>query len=570
MTHPTQTVDRVLVIGLDGATFDVLRPLAEDGTMPNLAELLRRAAAARLMSSEPAITPAAWTTFLTGRDTLAHRVLDFRYLDHHNRQVRLNHPGRVAIPTIFDDLQAAGDDVISINLPMTSAARARGRSIIVGGLDLPSGRAALAPYPKLAESVRRSGTEYSLRVLWKRRPQSFEELAGGVAATEQAFNSRVRVAQAADRMVDWRLMVVQFQNLDSFQHRCWHLLGIDGQPGGPLPWIAEARHVLVALDRCVGELLELAARRSAAVAVVSDHGFGPFRQKIATSELLRRGGLLAPGRYGAMNYRLARARFKVRRWLRRTTTAPESTAAIARNVRALLPVDWRRSAAVCLHANMAALVYANTPQRFDQGPVRSPRCYQQVTHDIVGQLLAARHSETGESLFTSAWRTADRIDGDPLDAMLPDVVGIPAPGFHTRHKLDPGGRLLRHDPSLTGTHRADGVLMLEAPGIIAEEHPSAHLRDVAPTLLGLLGRPNNRTMDGQPLHHLFEESARIESKLPAAQQAGIHLRAAASHAGVSHTLDGTTVRNASDRFGSPGAEHEAAVNRRLRQLGYLD
>ena len=66
--NEAQRAARVLAIGLDGATFDVLGPLAADGTMPNLATLMRESALLQLNSVEPTITPTAWTTFQTGCD----------------------------------------------------------------------------------------------------------------------------------------------------------------------------------------------------------------------------------------------------------------------------------------------------------------------------------------------------------------------------------------------------------------------------------------------------------------------------------------------------------------------
>src|SRR5687767_14919828 len=58
---------KVLIIGLDGATFDVLTPLVEAGRMPNLKHLIETGVSGILDSTKPPITPAAWTTFMTGK-----------------------------------------------------------------------------------------------------------------------------------------------------------------------------------------------------------------------------------------------------------------------------------------------------------------------------------------------------------------------------------------------------------------------------------------------------------------------------------------------------------------------
>ena len=104
----------------------------------------------------------------------------------------------------------------------------------------------------------------------------------------------------------------------------------------------------------------------------------------------------------------------------------------------------------------------------------------------------ARHPETGAKLFEDVFPVAERYGCDPVHESLPDLIAIPMPGYHTRTKFNAGGALLASDPSLPGTHRREGVLLLDAPGVRPGERPAADLSDVAPTLLALLGhRPSS-------------------------------------------------------------------------------
>src|SRR5262245_20934486 len=99
---------RTLILGLDGGTFDVFRPLVDAGRMPNLQALWQRSACLPLDSTEPFITPTAWYTFLTGCDPARHGVLDYRYYDHQADAVRLNHAQRTSLPTLFDVAERSG------------------------------------------------------------------------------------------------------------------------------------------------------------------------------------------------------------------------------------------------------------------------------------------------------------------------------------------------------------------------------------------------------------------------------------------------------------------------------
>ena len=560
MSHLAARAPRVLVIALDGATYDVLTPLAEQGVMPNLRHFMRQAALVELRSAEPAVTPVAWTTFQTGCDPGAHGIFDYRYLDHRHRLLRLNHAGRIRRATMFDALAAEGSEVVSLNLPMTYAPASPVSGIVVGGLDSPSAQAALAAAPAFAEKLKATGARYELATIWRRKPATFEELDAGIARTQDVFRARGVAARLADEMTDWRLMVVQFQSLDSFQHRLWHLLGVGDGPGGPARWVARCRQALMTLDACVGELFELAQRRQAAVVIVSDHGFGPFRERIMLPELLRRRGLLTESR-GAQRarYRMARVGWKLQKSIWRRMWRDRSTAVLDRPPQALLPIDWRKSAAVTLHGTLGALVYLNTPERFGRGPVNSPRLYDQTAAEVVAALREARHPETDEPLFESAYLSRDRYGGDPLEGGWPDVVGIPTPGFHTRSRLDRSGHLLRPDPEMAATHRRDGVLMIGPPAVPLGKRASADLRDVAPTILEMLGAAPLSGAEGRVLRELFPLVEKGAIKRPPAVAACAVPPVVPSEAPLAH-----------NSATPPLPADQRSVEKRLRELGYLE
>ena len=54
----------VWVIGVDGATWDLLRPFAAAGELPNVAALMREGSWGTLRSEEPTISPALWSRSL--------------------------------------------------------------------------------------------------------------------------------------------------------------------------------------------------------------------------------------------------------------------------------------------------------------------------------------------------------------------------------------------------------------------------------------------------------------------------------------------------------------------------
>jgi tetratricopeptide (TPR) repeat protein len=67
----------LLLIGLDGADWDIIDPLVEKGDLPNLGRLAREGTKARLRTVLPALSPVIWTTVATGKLPAKHGILDF-------------------------------------------------------------------------------------------------------------------------------------------------------------------------------------------------------------------------------------------------------------------------------------------------------------------------------------------------------------------------------------------------------------------------------------------------------------------------------------------------------------
>src|SRR2546428_4214398 len=114
-------VERVLVIGLDGASWTNLLPLAERGDMPTLRRFLSEGAWGNLDSTIPALTPPAWASLITGTNPGKHGIYHFRHTtcgDYYAR--RLNASRDVHAPTLWQRLNQHGKRTGVFNVPMSS------------------------------------------------------------------------------------------------------------------------------------------------------------------------------------------------------------------------------------------------------------------------------------------------------------------------------------------------------------------------------------------------------------------------------------------------------------------
>lgn len=75
---PKRLAKKLLIIGWDGADWQIAKPLMERGEMPVLADLVSHGVMGNLSSMEPMVSPILWTTMATGRSPQDHGICGFR------------------------------------------------------------------------------------------------------------------------------------------------------------------------------------------------------------------------------------------------------------------------------------------------------------------------------------------------------------------------------------------------------------------------------------------------------------------------------------------------------------
>lgn len=74
-THPTDL--KILLVGIDGATFSIINQMIAEGKLPQMNRLMEGGSHGVLKSDWPMESPAIWTSIVTGRNRKAHGINDF-------------------------------------------------------------------------------------------------------------------------------------------------------------------------------------------------------------------------------------------------------------------------------------------------------------------------------------------------------------------------------------------------------------------------------------------------------------------------------------------------------------
>ncbi len=426
--------ERVLIIGVDSATFDLIEPWVAAGHLPNLAKLMAEGAWGPLASTLQPATAPAWVTFMTGVNQGRHGLYDFVRRRPDSYAVEVTNATHVGAPTFFDLLSQAGRRVISVNVPYTSPPRPI-NGIAVGGPFAPAMTPELVHpatfYPKLRELV----PDYFMLPEYK--AQAADPLSDLAAALLKEVEQREKLSLHLLRTEPWDLFMVVFMATDEAHHTFWSAMeAADGDP------LARHRHVIFQVyqrvDQAIGALIAEAraeGRPEPTVIVVSDHGAGPFRAMInlnhwlagagffafradAASPVLRQSSNLL--RRAAHGYRrhvpsrlraMIRARLGARRFDQ--VKGDFQTALVT------AAVDWSRTQAYAL--GVGGNLYVNLRGREPRGIVAPGAEYEQVCADVIRQLSELTDPETGQRVVKRVHRREALYHGPFLD-QAPDLI----------------------------------------------------------------------------------------------------------------------------------------------------
>ena len=125
---------KILIIGLDGASWKILNPWIKKEKLPFLAKIKKQGAWGNLQSTIPPLTGPAWVSFQTGVNPGKHGIFDF-VIYQENGDDKVITRTDIKFPPIYQFLSQANKTSIFINLPV-SYPPAKIKGIIISSFDL--------------------------------------------------------------------------------------------------------------------------------------------------------------------------------------------------------------------------------------------------------------------------------------------------------------------------------------------------------------------------------------------------------------------------------------------------
>jgi predicted AlkP superfamily phosphohydrolase/phosphomutase len=508
----------MLVIGLDGATFDLIKPWAAAGYLPTLARLMREGAYGTLQSTLPPMTAPAWTSFATGTNPGKHGLYDWVAREPGSYRFTPVTAVDGHAPTLYSLLSGAGRRVCALNIPMTYPPLPLA-GVMVSGLPAPTVQSGITYPPELYQEILQAVGDY---VLYPDPGQAYSD--SGVAAfldrLYRCTDLRAQTFAYLRQREPWDFAMMVFNGTDTICHALWKYMDQNHplhDPGMFAKFGTAIRDYYHYVDGHLANIVE-SLDDDTTLIIMSDHGFGPFHKFIHVNNWLIQEELmhLKPGlrsqvkgtlfRWGfsPMNVYNLLMRFGLGA-LKREVVRGQGQGLLKTLFLSFEDIDWPRTEAYSL-GNIGQ-IRINLVDREPFGCIQPGADYEQVRDRIVDRLAELRDPETGEAVVEIVYRREEIYNGPQLEH-APDIVFIPKRleyfGFGEyefgSHKI-----IEAMQRGISGTHRLQGIFLAYGssiqPGVEIE---TARIIDLAPTILHLLGTPIPDHMDGRVLHEVLD------------------------------------------------------------------
>ncbi len=541
---------RTLVIGIDGATFDLIKPWADAGLLPTFAHLLKHGAHATLDAYPYLNSAAAWSNIVTGYNPGQHSVFSFTAQVHSPQEWYLVTARDRRKPAFWHTLAASGQRVGVMNVPISFPAETI-NGFMLSGMDAPLATSKGFSQPaQLFQELRGARIAYEIDVpnMGRAARANPNEMPASVRAMTVA---RTRAFLYLLEKYPCDAAMVVYIGFDRMAHYFW-------RDTPPLPDAREwkpLRDLLQLYDEQVSEVLSHAAHDTT-VFLISDHGFGTMHiGNRGINQLLEKLGYQAPASRAAKTPLLGRWLDLGRRtipqaWQRDLAMRFPKLHQRAAGGERVGGYAWSQTRAYAPYASGSIRI--NLRRRSALGIVEDAD-YEALVNELAEIVSALVDPETDAPLVKGTHRPQDFFRGPFADSagdlfIRWDREQVRDAFAYRRNGHDFVITPPPHTNKWIGAHRPNGIFMAYGKGIRAgvAHDPISHF-ELTPTILYLHDQPLPDDLDGRVLTDWFENDF-------AAQRAIQKTTASA------YTPNADALNDADDKL----------IQDRLRNLGYIE
>jgi len=492
---------KVVVIGLDGGTFDLIKPWVKEGKLPNFKRILNEGSHGILESTIPPTTAVAWPSLYTGKNPGKHGIFYFVKKPGTSAERKLVSRKEIKTDCIWDILSRYDKRSIFINCPVTYPPK-KINGIMISGMLTPENGNYIYP-ENLKEGIEEIAEGYIIHTSQSKLPSSEEK---AVEKILEEVEKRGKVTEYLYEKEDWDFFMVVFQATDKSQHKFWHKNEL-------------IYRVYEKMDEILGYFIEK-SNEDISLFIVSDHGFMGTKKIVKINKFLKDEGYLKTRKVikTFMDTAKEEKGDKKSSFFSKIGFTGEKILVILKKLRleklkyytpkfikskiptSNMDVDYERS--ICYFGGG----FGGSLQAITINKKLVEDKYEKVRSEIIEELKKIKDPENGKPVIKKIYSKEDVYAGPYVDD-APDTLFLLNEGYNASEFLK--GDVIENLHRITGVHHMDGIFVSYGNDIISGKEIKANIVDVMPTILYYMDVPIPEDVDGRILKEIFRGSSDI-------------------------------------------------------------
>jgi predicted AlkP superfamily phosphohydrolase/phosphomutase len=281
---------KVMVVGLDGVPYTLLKKLIADGVTPNMGKIFGGGNFVQMQVVYPEISAVSWPSFMTGKDPGGHGIFGFTDLLPDSYDIFFPQFPDLKAPTIWDRLGEKGKRSIIINQPSTYPAK-KIEGVLISGFVAVDIFKSVQP-TKYLGALKRANYEVDIDTARARKNADFlfSQLDRTLKARKAAFD-------ILREKEEWDFLELVITGTDRMQHYQMHAVMDESQENHQRTLDYYSK-----VDDLVGHAFECYCRASGTdgagtdgedFIMLSDHGFTLIEREVYLMSWLEENGYLS-------------------------------------------------------------------------------------------------------------------------------------------------------------------------------------------------------------------------------------------------------------------------------------
>ena len=421
---------KVVVLGLDGTPYSLIKKLAQDGVMPNFNTLMEEGNFYQMDTTIPEISSVAWSTFMTGKNPGEHSIFGFTDLIPQTYKLRFPGFSDLKCPPLWKDLEESGKRTVVINLPSTYPAQPINGVLVSGFVALSIEKAS---YPeKIIPFLKSIGYRVDVDTLKGRKDKDF--LIKDLSDTLKARKKAMEYFREKEK---WDLFIAVVTGTDRLQHFLMDAFFDESHK-----YNQAFLDYYNLIDNEIIKEIKGWLDSSIKLILLSDHGFTKINREVYLNRWLLEQGFV---------------RFK--------NEQPESVEDIGEGTKVFVMDPGR--------------IYINIKGKYPLGTVSYGDEYNELVDEIIEKLQSLEYS--GKKVINKIFRR-DEIYSGPYTENGPDIIALSNYGFDLKGSVK--SKEVFGNSFLTGMHTQDDAFVVLPDEIKVDGKP--HISQLKNIILGLL------------------------------------------------------------------------------------